>query len=114
MIRWIWLMCAGCLIVVEPDVGSESETSGGLPLGTVHPCTIRVKETRAYWTICFQHDDDRETYERETKEACVYNGVDCDVSCSPHELWLCAIRCPGPPLSIDACNATNGCYCPPE
>jgi len=113
MTRWIWLVLAGCLVVVEPDA-QESTGASALPIGKVHTCAIRVKEARAYWTICFANDDDVATFETETMDTCAYNGVDCDVSCSTHELWLCVIRCPGPPLSWDACNASYGCYCPPE
>ena len=113
MTRWMLLMLAGCLVVVEPE--PEETTDGhGLPIGGVHACEVRVKDTKAYWTICFQNTGDVSTFESQTESTCSYNGVDCSVNCSTHELWLCVIRCPGPPLSFDACNSSYGCYCPPE
>lgn len=114
MTRLIWLVLAGCLVVVEPDPDIEAAGDNGLPLGKVHTCSIAVKTSKVVWTVCFAQFADLATYERETSDSCVDNGIDCDVRCSTHELWLCVIRCPGPPAFEDACNASYGCYCPPE
>lgn len=115
MTRWILLvLAAGCLVVVEPDPDQAQSEGNGLPIGKVYPCTVRVKDSRAWWTICFANTNDVSTFETQMTDNCSYNGVDCDVTCSSHELWMCIIECPGPPISIDACNASYGCYCPPE
>ena len=115
MLRWIWLpLVAGCLVVVEPDADSLATGQSVLPVGEVHPCTITVENTSAYWTICFARDEDVMAFERELMDNCEYNGINCNVQCSAHELWPCAITCPGVPIIAQACNSSYGCYCPPE
>jgi hypothetical protein len=116
MTRWIWLLCSGCLVVVDPGDDQAGTTSGNnvLPLGEVHPCTVEVEGTTGYWTICFARDEHVRAFEHELMDDCAYNGIECSVQCSTRNLRPCAILCSGPPTAASACNASHGCYCPPE
>lgn len=109
---WMALAASGCLIVNEPT--GEPGARHVLPVGNVHPCTIELEdETPAYWTVCFASDSDVIKFENEMMEGCAWNGVDCTVQCSTASLHPCVLACPGTGIPR-GCNASHGCYCPPD